>query len=218
MTGLYERSLRRGLVHPQRFTGPDVVALAVHDHLDRAVELDLGQRHTGKRPLPVDGVADRARPRPPRTASAERKPAAIRSTRLTHWQRYPLRRLYTQFVRLRDLPSVDELVRDIDDPLAVATARAVLERAREEIRAGADPGDLRERLAETLAAARRPALRRVLNATGVLVHTNLGPGAARRGRARARAGGRRLLEPGVRPLDGIARARARTTSRHCSGG
>src|SRR5581483_6613607 len=43
-----------------------------------------------------------------------------------------------------------------------------------EIRAGRDPGDLAVRLREALAAARRPALRRVLNATGVLVHTNLG--------------------------------------------
>jgi L-seryl-tRNA(Ser) seleniumtransferase len=69
---------------------------------------------------------------------------------------------------------VDELVRGSDDPLAVAAAREVLERAREEIRAGASPGDLRARLGEALAEARRPALRRVLNATGVLVHTNLG--------------------------------------------
>jgi hypothetical protein len=50
----------------------------------------------------------------------------------------------------------------------------VLERAREEIRAGAEPGDLHARVEEALAAARRPALRRVLNATGVIVHTNLG--------------------------------------------
>jgi L-seryl-tRNA(Ser) seleniumtransferase len=77
-------------------------------------------------------------------------------------------------VRLRDLPSVDDLARGIDDPLAVDTARDVLERAREEIRAGADPGDLRARLGDALAAARRPSLRRVLNATGVIVHTNLG--------------------------------------------
>jgi L-seryl-tRNA(Ser) seleniumtransferase len=77
-------------------------------------------------------------------------------------------------MRLRDLPSVDALVRGLDDPLAVAAARALLERAREEIRAGADPGDLRARLGEELARARRPTLRRVLNATGVLVHTNLG--------------------------------------------
>ncbi|HJV29376.1 MAG TPA: L-seryl-tRNA(Sec) selenium transferase [Gaiellaceae bacterium] len=77
-------------------------------------------------------------------------------------------------MRLRDLPSVDELARDADDPLAVDAARTVLARAREEIRAGAEPGDLRVRLAEELAAARTPSLRRVLNATGVIVHTNLG--------------------------------------------
>jgi L-seryl-tRNA(Ser) seleniumtransferase len=77
-------------------------------------------------------------------------------------------------VRLRDLPSVDELARGIDDPLVVDVARDVLERAREEIRAGADPGDLRARLGDALANARRPSLRRVLNATGVIVHTNLG--------------------------------------------
>src|SRR5581483_4180628 len=77
-------------------------------------------------------------------------------------------------VELRDLPSVDELVRGVDDPLAVAAARAVLERAREEIRAGADPGDLSARLRAELDAARAPSLRRVLNATGVIAHTNLG--------------------------------------------
>jgi L-seryl-tRNA(Ser) seleniumtransferase len=77
-------------------------------------------------------------------------------------------------VRLRDLPSVDELVRDVDDPLAVTAARAVLERAREEIRAGADPGDLQARLRDELARTRQPRLRRILNATGVIVHTNLG--------------------------------------------
>ncbi|HEY8103280.1 MAG TPA: L-seryl-tRNA(Sec) selenium transferase [Gaiellaceae bacterium] len=77
-------------------------------------------------------------------------------------------------MRLRDLPSVDQLARGVDDPLAVEAARDVLERAREEIRAGADPGDLRARVEQELGAARAPALRRVLNATGVLVHTNLG--------------------------------------------
>jgi L-seryl-tRNA(Ser) seleniumtransferase len=69
---------------------------------------------------------------------------------------------------------VDELVRELDDPLAVDAARAVLERAREEIRTGGEPGDLVARLREELAAARAPSLRRVLNATGVVVHTNLG--------------------------------------------
>jgi L-seryl-tRNA(Ser) seleniumtransferase len=77
-------------------------------------------------------------------------------------------------MELRDLPSVDELTRGLDDPLAVETARALLERAREEIRAGAEPGDLAARLHDELQAARAPSLRRVVNATGVIVHTNLG--------------------------------------------
>ncbi len=77
-------------------------------------------------------------------------------------------------MRLRDLPSVDELARRSDDALAVESARAVLARAREDIQAGADPGDLEQRLREELAAARSARLRRVLNATGVVVHTNLG--------------------------------------------
>jgi len=77
-------------------------------------------------------------------------------------------------VELRDLPSVDELARTVDDPLAVDAARRVIDAARGEIRAGRDPGDLGVRLLEELAAAREPRLRRVLNATGVIVHTNLG--------------------------------------------
>ncbi len=77
-------------------------------------------------------------------------------------------------MRLRDLPSVDELARGSDDPLAVEAARVVLARARENIRAGADPGDLDKRLSDELAAARTARLRRTLNATGVVVHTNLG--------------------------------------------
>ena len=77
-------------------------------------------------------------------------------------------------MQLRDLPSVDELARSSDDPLAVDAARRVIDRAREEIQAGTDPGDLHERLEAELAGARRPHLRHVLNATGVIVHTNLG--------------------------------------------
>jgi L-seryl-tRNA(Ser) seleniumtransferase len=66
--------------------------------------------------------------------------------------------------RLRDLPSVDRL--------ATAVARAELQARREEIRNGAGPQDV-----DLVARARarlRPHLRRVLNATGVVVHTNLG--------------------------------------------
>jgi L-seryl-tRNA(Ser) seleniumtransferase len=82
-------------------------------------------------------------------------------------------------LRLRDLPSVDELLQDprlaaAPRALAVAAARGALARAREEIRAGAAPGDLVERALDELARSAQPRLRRVLNATGVVVHTNLG--------------------------------------------
>lgn len=77
-------------------------------------------------------------------------------------------------MRLRDLPSVDELARQSDDPLAVEAARKVVARARELIRAGDNPGDLAAQLHAELSTARAPRLRRVINATGVIVHTNLG--------------------------------------------
>jgi L-seryl-tRNA(Ser) seleniumtransferase len=77
-------------------------------------------------------------------------------------------------VSLRDLPSVDELARGVDDPLAVEAARTVLARAREEIQAGSDPGELAERVREEIVAARAARLRRAINATGIVVHTNLG--------------------------------------------
>src|SRR5918912_426304 len=77
-------------------------------------------------------------------------------------------------MRLRDLPSVDELARRVDDPLAVDAARRVLARAREAIAAGGSPGDLAAALHAELRELRAPRLRRVLNATGVIVHTNLG--------------------------------------------
>ena len=77
-------------------------------------------------------------------------------------------------MELRELPSVDELARGADDPLAIEAARAVIAGARSEIQAGRDPGDLRARLREELTGLRRPSLRNVLNATGVIVHTNLG--------------------------------------------
>ena len=65
--------------------------------------------------------------------------------------------------RLRALPSVDRL--------ATAVARAELAERRAELLAGAaDEVDLVARARERL----RPSLRRVLNATGVIVHTNLG--------------------------------------------
>ena len=80
---------------------------------------------------------------------------------------------------LRSLPSVDRLLADPrlagePRPLALAAARTALEHARQEIGAGRDPGDTVELALAELASVRRPSLRRVLNATGVLVHTNLG--------------------------------------------
>jgi L-seryl-tRNA(Ser) seleniumtransferase len=77
-------------------------------------------------------------------------------------------------MELRDLPSVDELAKASDDPLAIDAAREVLAQARHEIRAGGEPNDLTERLHEQLRSVRAPVLRGVLNATGIIVHTNLG--------------------------------------------
>ena len=82
-------------------------------------------------------------------------------------------------MRLRDLPSVDEVCRDerlasLPRGLVVNAARIVLERARLAIREGHPPGEIVDAVLGELELARRPSLRRVLNATGVLVHTNLG--------------------------------------------
>ena len=84
---------------------------------------------------------------------------------------------------LRELPSVDELLGRAElaalaehhgRPLVLAAVRAALARAREEIKAGYPAGDLVARTVAELDASLRPSLRRVLNATGVVVHTNLG--------------------------------------------
>jgi L-seryl-tRNA(Ser) seleniumtransferase len=96
---------------------------------------------------------------------------------------------------LRRLPAVDRL--------AVAVARAALAERRAELLGGgaADDADLVERALARL----RPSLRRVLNATGVIVHTNLGraplAAAAQAAVARAAAGYSNLeldLETGER--------------------
>ena len=81
-------------------------------------------------------------------------------------------------VPLRDLPSVDALVRSLPATglarsLIIECARTAIAEARAEIGLGhdADPRTIAERLVEHL-NARRP--RSVINATGVLLHTNLG--------------------------------------------
>jgi L-seryl-tRNA(Ser) seleniumtransferase len=78
---------------------------------------------------------------------------------------------------LRDLPAVHELAGALDAPhaLAVSAARRAIDERRRAIRDGGPTGgDLTERARELLAQLGAPSLRRVINATGVIVHTNLG--------------------------------------------
>ncbi|MGD0305082.1 MAG: L-seryl-tRNA(Sec) selenium transferase [Candidatus Acidiferrales bacterium] len=87
--------------------------------------------------------------------------------------------------RLRELPSVDELMaRPTVAALAAEHGRAIVLRSarqalaglRREIADGAElgVGDIEARVRGTVAAALEPSLRRVINATGVVLHTNLG--------------------------------------------
>jgi len=94
--------------------------------------------------------------------------------------------------RLRALPAADQLAGRIADGArvsageAISIARAVLRGRRAELHAGADDDpDLLARARERL----RPGPRRVLNGTGVVIHTNLGraPLAAAASRAVAAA-------------------------------
>jgi L-seryl-tRNA(Ser) seleniumtransferase len=78
---------------------------------------------------------------------------------------------------LSELPAVHELAATLDAPhtLAVAAARRAIDERRAQVLAGEPAGgELRARAAEILAELERPSPRRVLNATGVIVHTNLG--------------------------------------------
>jgi L-seryl-tRNA(Ser) seleniumtransferase len=87
---------------------------------------------------------------------------------------------------LRKLPSVDHLLQEKDvaalverwgHDLTVEAAREALEATRQAIYGGGlcpAPEILAGQVGERLAARLRPTLRPVLNATGVIVHTNLG--------------------------------------------
>ncbi|HEU4456512.1 MAG TPA: L-seryl-tRNA(Sec) selenium transferase, partial [Longimicrobium sp.] len=105
--------------------------------------------------------------------------------------------------RRRELPSVDRLLREpavvamLDEAPRTAVVRAVretLEAAR--MRRAGPPEDWAGEIRERLAAATRPGLRPVLNATGVVLHTNLGraPLAPTALAAAAAAGGYTNLE------------------------
>jgi L-seryl-tRNA(Ser) seleniumtransferase len=99
-------------------------------------------------------------------------------------------------MELRDLPSVDELARDerlSGEPPRSRWRPPALRSPAHARRSGpvTTAGDLGERALRELASARAPGLRRALNATGVIVHTNLGraplPEAALDGRSRSAA-------------------------------
>jgi len=85
--------------------------------------------------------------------------------------------------QLRDLPAVDQVLANITRlegrfprRLIVDEVRRVLETIREDIRAGkhTDPSSVEARVEENLGHLEAPSLRRVINATGVVLHTNLG--------------------------------------------
>ena len=82
----------------------------------------------------------------------------------------------------RDLPSVDRLLRDpriqaLPRELALESARDVLDEARHALVNGGWPhtlADLPELVERRVNEATAPRLKSVLNATGVIIHTNLG--------------------------------------------
>ncbi len=84
--------------------------------------------------------------------------------------------------RLRELPAVHELIEKLAPltqrfprALVVAEIRRALDEMRGDILAGHPAGLAPEtRVERALAAIEKPSLRRVINATGVVLHTNLG--------------------------------------------
>jgi L-seryl-tRNA(Ser) seleniumtransferase len=67
-----------------------------------------------------------------------------------------------------------DLIAQHGRPLVLGAVRAAVARAREDVQAGFPAGDLVARVRAEVEARARPSLRRVVNATGVIVHTNLG--------------------------------------------
>ncbi len=87
-----------------------------------------------------------------------------------------------QSPELRSLPAVHEVVERLAPflpqfprRLIVAEARRVIEQARRTaLQGGPAQPDIESRVKEALFELERPSLRRVINATGVILHTNLG--------------------------------------------
>jgi L-seryl-tRNA(Ser) seleniumtransferase len=95
-----------------------------------------------------------------------------------------------QTAQLRRLPSVDELLlrprvaalcKTLERAYAVETVREVLAQVRREISSGQvgdeaaiDPGTLEQRILSAVESELAPSLRPVINASGVVLHTNLG--------------------------------------------
>ncbi|HMJ63218.1 MAG TPA: L-seryl-tRNA(Sec) selenium transferase [Bryobacteraceae bacterium] len=78
---------------------------------------------------------------------------------------------------LRNLPSVDQVLRELGNvdgfprEVVVCEIRSVLAEIRE---TGSDSGPIGQLVRDRLRALAAPSLRRVINATGVVLHTNLG--------------------------------------------
>jgi L-seryl-tRNA(Ser) seleniumtransferase len=86
-----------------------------------------------------------------------------------------------QTAALRDLPSVDGLLTrfspifpDVPRAVVAGEVRRVLETVRAEIRQGRQTSPAEPRIRQALTALQQPSLRPVINATGVVLHTNLG--------------------------------------------
>lgn len=90
----------------------------------------------------------------------------------------PLRHL-PQVQRLLELPTALSLCTEFGRPAVTDALRSTLEALRKQVGAGVltavpDPQSILARSAEDLAARRQPGLRRAINATGIVLHTNLG--------------------------------------------
>jgi L-seryl-tRNA(Ser) seleniumtransferase len=86
----------------------------------------------------------------------------------------------TETEKLRELPSVEEALGGLSlegtypRRLIVDEIRRALDESRRQIRAGGEPSSWDSRVRQALERLSRPSLRGVINATGVVLHTNLG--------------------------------------------